>query len=271
MALEKTKKIDGFAAYAPEVARKNDGFECESFMALYEIEEGNFWFRARNKLILSLIQKYNLHGAAYLEIGCGTGYVLHAIEETFPGMKCFGSEIYTEGLKYTKKRIKRAELIQMDATRMPFQNKFNLVGAYDVIEHIENDGLVLNQVYNALVPGGNFLITVPQHRFLWSPADDYACHKRRYTKVELKKKLQAAGFDIRMTCSYTSLLFPLMLISRLRMKNKEYNMASEFEIPKWLNKLLEIILNIEIFLTLGGIHFPFGGSLVVVARKKEKP
>jgi ubiquinone/menaquinone biosynthesis C-methylase UbiE len=268
MASPTEQKIDGFVAYAPELAKKNDGFDLDGFKKLYEIESGNFWFKSRNKLILSLIHKYDIAGKNYLEIGCGTGFVLHAIEKAYPDMNCWGSEIYTEGLKYTKKRIKRAKLIQMDATRIPFQNQFNLTGAYDVIEHIQDDVRVLNEAYKALLPGGHIIITVPQHPFLWSSADEYACHKRRYTKRELKEKLQKAGFDILMMGSYTSLLFPLMLVSRMNMKNHKYNPDSEFQLPKWLNKLFEYILKIEINLTLLGIHFPFGGSLIAIAQKK---
>ena len=265
--MKKIVKIDGFPAYAPDLAKSNDGFDPESFNLLYQFEDKNYWFKARNLLIISLIKKYKIFGDTYLEIGCGTGYVLRAIENNFPHMVCWGSEIYTAGLKYTQERMQRSNLIQMDATCIPFQKKFNLVGAYDVIEHIDDDRRVLAGLYKALIPGGNLILTVPQHQFLWSAADEYACHKRRYSRSELKKKLTEVGFEVRMLGSYTSLLFPLMLISRIRMKNKKYNPDSEFKMPFWLNKLFELILVFEVKLTTFGVRFPFGGSLIAIARK----
>ena len=55
------------------------GFKHHYFKELAELEAGNFWFRARNKLILWALNKYSQELQSFLEIGCGTGFVISAV------------------------------------------------------------------------------------------------------------------------------------------------------------------------------------------------
>ena len=89
-----------------------------------------------------------------------------------------------------------------------------MVGAFDVIEHISEDEEALAQLRRAVRPGGGVLVTVPQHPRLWSPADDYGEHKRRYRRRELVEKVSAAGLEIERITSFVSLLLPAMIASR---------------------------------------------------------
>lgn len=171
--------IDGFKAYAPELAHENDGFSAESFQVLFEVEKDSFWFQSRNEVIKSLAQKYMRSSGSFLEIGCGTGFVLSGLQEIFPNIHFIGSEIHINGLHYAKARNPNAEFVQLDARAMPFEEELDGIGAFDVIEHITEDTLVLDNCYKALKPGGSLLISVPQYRFMWSYLDDIAMHKRR--------------------------------------------------------------------------------------------
>lgn len=92
----------------------------------------------------------------YAEIGCGTGYVLRAVEQAYPDAEIVGTELFVEGLKYASQRCKRAKLVQLDARRIPWRNQFNVVGVFDVLEHIEDDKGVLGQIYDSLVYGGGY-------------------------------------------------------------------------------------------------------------------
>ena len=140
---------------------------------------------------------------------------------------------------------------------------------FDVLEHIEEDTEVLTEIYRAPVKGGGIILTVPQHPWLWSQADDYAHHVRRYRAQELKIKIERAGFKITRITSFVSLLLPLMLVSRLSQKrpNQNYSIMSELKISGWLNTTLENFLNLERIMIKFGISFPAGGSLILVARK----
>lgn len=262
------KNIDGFLAFSPELATENEGFDANAFSQLFSLESKNFWFRARNKLVLYLIRRYFSSTTSYLEIGCGTGFVMQDVESTFPNFQCFASEIYTEGLKYANQRLHRTTLLQMDARKIPFVEEFDLIGAFDVLEHIEEDSLVLSEIYRALKHGGGAIITVPQHPWLWSQDDVYAKHKRRYTRKELLLKLKQVGFRVVRITSFVSLLLPLMVISRMGVKaSTNYDPGRELNVGGLLNFLLERILDVERLFIECGINFPMGGSLVVVARK----
>lgn len=77
----------------------------------------------------------------------------------------------------------RAACAQMDARAIPAEAVFDLIGAFDVIEHIEEDEAALAAIHRALAPGGVAIIAVPQHPWLWSEADDVAHHARRYSRA----------------------------------------------------------------------------------------
>jgi SAM-dependent methyltransferase len=160
----------------------------------------------------------------------------------------------------------------MDARRIPFEREFDVVGAFDVLEHIIEDENVLVQMFNAAQPGGGLLLTVPQHPFLWSASDRYAMHQRRYNCTELSRKVESAGFQIQRITSFNSLLLPLMIWSRLKRKrNHDFQPWSEFEIRPALNKTLENILNLERMVIRTGVSFPAGGSLLLIGRKPLSP
>jgi SAM-dependent methyltransferase len=267
--------IDDIKCYAPELARVNDYFPEEYLHHLYKIEDENFWYRSRNRVIKRLFKKYT--GAEgkkkIMEIGCGNGFILKGLME-FPNYQLSGADIHVQGLKYAKERLPSINFIQLDATYMPFQNEFDAIGAFDVLEHIDDDIAVIQQVHKALRPKGLFFVSVPQYQWMWSHMDDLDQHKRRYSRRELHTKLRENGFDIIFKSSFVFSLFPLMAASRLLKKNEKFKertfeeKLSELKLSKTTNTILESILRIDELLLKAGISLPFGGSLIAVAIKK---
>ena len=149
-----------------------------------------------------------------LEIGCGTGTLLRSLGGT-AGLELVGSEAYLRGLRSAIRNAVGVDFIQVDALRIPFLSEFDIVGAFDVIEHVDDDEAVLRGIFRALRPGGHLLLTVPQHRFLWSRLDELVHHKRRYGRRDLVDKTRSAGFEIGYVTSFVFALFPLLLASRL--------------------------------------------------------
>lgn len=113
------------------------------------------------------------------------------------------------------------------------------------------------------------MLTVPQHKWLYSEADQYAQHHRRYMYIEIKMKLAKAGFEIEYSTSFVTLLLPLMICRRLLGGRKPYKPDDELEISPLLKMLLYMIMLIEAFMLRIGFRFPAGGSLLVLARKKK--
>jgi SAM-dependent methyltransferase len=262
--------VEGHLSFAPQLATASEGFEASAFPVLAKLEAKNFWFRARNRLIIYFLKHYFPKAQSFLEIGCGTGFVLQRIEQSFPHLTCSGSEIFSRGLEFAHQRLARTNLFQMDARNIPFSEEFDIIGAFDVLEHIEQDREVLKQMYQAIQIGGGIMLSVPQHPWLWSQADTYAHHVRRYVKKDLVAKLEEAGFNVVKTTSFVSLLLPLMLISRLsdRSPSPNYDPINELKISGFLNYVLEKILDLERWFIALGFSFAVGGSLLVIAYKK---
>lgn len=213
-----------FPVYAPELACENSGFNPEHFSKLAELEAGNFWFRARNKLIIRAISQYIPNFKNFLEIGCGTGYVLSALSSHYQDREFSGGEIYTEGLSYAAARQRTSmKFLQLDARTIPFINEFDCIGAFDVLEHINEDTAVLEQTHQALKDEGLLILTVPQHQWLWTEVDRIACHVRRYNKKELHRKVEHAGYKIIYSTSFVTTLLPFMLVSRLLKRKHSSN------------------------------------------------
>lgn len=261
--------VDGFPAFAPELARENNGFREDVFNRLAELEARNFWFRSRNRLIAWALQQYFPTAKRVLEIGCGTGFVLRGLREANPTLDLSGSELFVQGLACARRRLPGINLVQMDARDIPYVDEFDVVGAFDVIEHIQEDELVLQQMLQSVKPGGGILITVPQHRFLWSVYDEYGCHKRRYERMELVDKVRRAGFSVLRVTSFVTSLLPLMMLSRLarRRRIEGYDPLSELRIGPLSNAVFEQCLGIERYLVKAGVSFPMGGSLLLAAQR----
>lgn len=262
--------LEGFPTYAPALAQEGGGFRAEYFSDLVEIEEGHFWFGARNRLIIWALGKHCPGLRSFLEIGCGTGFVLSGIATAFPDTQLHGSEIFSAGLNYAAARQPKIAFMQMDARNIPFVDEFDAIGAFDVLEHIKQDEQVLVQMRQALKPGGIILLTVPQHPWLWSSVDNYSLHVRRYAAKDLHAKVEHAGFDILRSTSFVSILLPAMLASRFMQKGSltDIDTAAELRISPWLNHIFERILAVEVRMIGLGVNFPLGGSRLIVARKK---
>jgi SAM-dependent methyltransferase len=240
----------------------------EVFARLAAAEATHWWFRSRNAILLWAFSKYVQNCSSFLEIGCGTGFVLEGLNRAFPGLTLSGSEFFEEGLAFAKKRVPSADFRKLDATKMDDLETYDCIGAFDVIEHIEDDSVVLQNMHRALRPGGYIMLTVPQHRWLWSIVDEHSHHWRRYTREELVSKVTRARFETVYVSSFVSLLTPLMWLNRKKARFKQdFDVLAEFDIPRWLNAALESVIRLEVLMIKAGIRFPIGGSLVVIARK----
>jgi SAM-dependent methyltransferase len=260
---------EGIPMFAPELADTVSGFDPVSFATLVEIEATHFWFVARNELIVGLANRYFPSANRYLEIGCGNGAVLSALANSRRWDRLVGSDLHPTGLKQTRARLPReVELVQMNACAIPAVNAFDLTGAFDIVEHVADDEAVLRGLRRATKMGGGTIIAVPQHPSLWSRADEIGHHQRRYRLGEMETKLRRNGFDILFSSSFTSVLLPLMALSRLtaRVASGDANAEREISVGPATNVVLKAILRAEVRLTLAGLRWPIGGSRVVVAR-----
>jgi len=139
-------------------------FPESAYSVLSAVEADHWWFSARNRIILWLLGSKAGPFSSFLEVGCGTGFVLHAIREAFPHAELHAQEFHDSGLAVARSRVGSAVFSQQDVTQMSEVDRYDAIGAFDVIEHIDDDNLALSRLYSALKPGGSLLITVPQHQ-----------------------------------------------------------------------------------------------------------
>jgi SAM-dependent methyltransferase len=253
------------------------GFDASLFDELARAEDQHFWFRARNVLIHELANKIASRlkpGYLVLEVGCGTGNVLKVLRKTCASGLVVGMERYFDGLPHAQKRSP-GPLVQADARNLPFGKKFDLIGMFDVLEHISEERETLLSLREMLAPGGRLILTVPAHQFLWSYFDEAAHHCRRYSATQIRKALVEAGFTIDFLSPFMACLFPLVWVFRkvggLRKPGSPEEAKKlalqEFRIVPGINGVLAALITLEARWLAHGHRLPFGTSLVVVARK----
>jgi SAM-dependent methyltransferase len=267
-------EIDGLRCYAPDVALECADYPSEGFDVTSEVEANSFWCRARNRILRRVVERFTDRSRrlAVLELGCGIGGVIAELRNV-SNLQLTASEIYVQGLRYARSRFPDVDFIQLDATRIPFRDQFDIVGAFDVLEHIANDEQVMHGVHQALRPGGVFIVTVPQYQWMWSALDEIVHHKRRYAKSALLEKLRANQFDVLFCSSFVTVLFPAMMVSRLLARRRATSQrtreafASEVTLAPVANRLCDWIMRLDELAIRLGLSLPFGGSLLVVARR----
>jgi SAM-dependent methyltransferase len=234
-------------------------------------EEGSFWARNRTRLIVWAVRNYFPDATSLLDVGCGTGAVLSALETASPQLELTGCEPYRPALEQARRRLPTIALHELDARQLSFDAGFDVVTALDVLEHIDDDTAALDAIHRAVRPGGGVVIAVPQHAWLWSAADDWSLHERRYDREDLHAKMSRAGLEIVRTTSFVSLLLPGMYLARaLGRRRRSYDPLAEFRLPRLLDSLLGLSLRLELSAIERGVSFPAGGSLLVVARRREQ-
>lgn len=263
--------LNGAIRFAPHIEGLTESYDPSWYKELAMLESRNFWFAGRNRLINWIVKRYLPVNGNYLEVGCGTGFVLQMLQKSLKEWRIYATEAQPEGISFAKNRVPEdVTFFQMDACQIPFRDEFDAIGAFDVIEHISDDTAAIAQIHAALKPGGHFLLSVPQHMFLWSKYDEVGCHFRRYSAAEIESKLKAAGFFVLESSSFNSLLLPLMMLSRALKKGdggRQVDVLQELRLSYVVNAGLSAILRIEFLLIRLGVRFPFGGSRIVVAQK----
>ena len=256
-------------------------YDSTCFRVLCASEDRHFWFRARNLIIATLVRQITtglVGDCRVLDGGCGTGNVLRVLEQTCPYGTVVGMDVLLEGLHYARRRSSCA-LVQGDIHMPPFGAKFDLIGLFDVLEHLPDDTQVLRDLNSILAPDGVLLLTVPAHASLWSYFDQECHHYRRYESNEVERKLVLSGYRVEYLTQLMASIFPIvwlrrrltMLIHRhlARNRGRIHELAGELNVPPVINELLAFLLFHEARLIARRRQLPIGTSLLAIARKKQ--
>ncbi len=241
-------------------------YDAAYFRQIAAVESHHFWFVSRNALIAWALRRYFPRAQSMVDVGCGTGQVTAALQAAAPALRLTACEAFLEGLQIAASRAPGAELVEADVRSLPFDEEFDVAGAFDVLEHISDDERVMREMVRAVRRGGGVIVTVPQHPFLWHRMDEHAGHQRRYTRRQLAALARRSGLEIERLTSFVSLLLPAMLVSRLG--GMRSGSAPEFHLQPAVNRAGSAIMTAERALIRAGLSLPFGGSLLLVARRR---
>jgi SAM-dependent methyltransferase len=238
--------------------------ERQVYDRMAELDQRHWWYRARRKVLASLIARVVRpeRGSRILEVGCGTGHNL-AMLDMFGSVEAI--EVDPAARSLAEQRLGRpvgsAPLPELAGVP---DGAFDLIGSFDVIEHIEDDRAALTGIARCLKPGGKFVMTVPAHQWMWSAHDVVNHHHRRYSKSSLSALFERSPLKLERIGYLNSLLFPVAVAARAAGKLRGKDDGDDTLPPAPLNAALEAVFAQEARL-IGRVPLPPGLSLWAVA------
>lgn len=243
------------------------------YLEMSAVEARHWWFVGRRRILQAEIGRHLAPapsgGRRVLEVGCGTGGNLDLL-------KGFGSVDAIEPNATARALAGRSSGVALHSGGLPdelpqFAAGFDLIAAFDVIEHVEQDRASIEALAARLHPGGVLAVTVPAFAALWSRHDERHHHKRRYSRRGLKEIFRDSGLEIARLTYFNSFLFPVAATVRLAERAGLIESSGADRLPpEGLNSLLGGIFGSEARF-LRWMSPPFGLSLLVIARRPVEP
>jgi SAM-dependent methyltransferase len=224
-------------------------------------------FRWRN--LRKLVRKHVV-GTRILDAGCGTGHTtLELLRESYDVTAIDNSE---DLIAFTKTIIEKrgfnANVLQLDLTESAVlgENRFDTILCLDVLEHINDDRMAMENLYKILNINGTIIISVPAIKYLYGIRDKKMGHFRRYDRGELIEKLKESGFDV-VDVRYWNFLGVLPFLFSEKVLHKELNEGVRYSNRSYLSKILTNILNTWFEIVENNVRFPVGLSIIVIGKK----
>lgn len=238
------------------------------YEVMASVEDRHFWFVGTRAIVRDAFMAARIDGEhRVLDIGCGTGGTMRALEGTagFVGM-----DLSPTAAGLAARRTGNPVAVG-SATAPPFADgTFHGVLALDVFEHIPEDGAAVAEVRRILKPGGVLIATVPCHPSLFSEHDEALHHVRRYTRRGFLGLMKDGGFTVERATWTNAFLFPaaasVRLLSRAMRRGQSPPRSNATMKLGPLNGLLTRIFMAERAL-ITRFDMPFGLGLMVVARR----
>jgi SAM-dependent methyltransferase len=241
-----------------------------TYPILFRVEQSHWWYIGRRKIIAGFVEeicrRVTDRRPRILDVGCGTGANLLMLSQYGDAE---GVDVSQDALAFCRERG-LAKVTLGAAEKLPYDDGiFDLVTAFDVVEHMDDDLAGLREMRRVLRPGGRVLLFVPTFMFLWGLQDEVSNHRRRYRLPELRRVLEQAGFEIERT-TYANITFflPILLVRKLmRLTGVKTDSENTINVPA-LNGILGRVFGAESWI-LKHTNIPFGVSGLCVARVKS--
>lgn len=244
----------------------------EEYEVMYQVEDHHWWYLGMEQITCRMLDRYlppNGSALKILDAGCGTGavmkYLCHYGQVT-------GFDFSAEALRFSRKRA-HTRLTQASVLEIPFASqRFDLIVSFDVIcETGVNDELALREFGRILKPGGLVMLRLPAYNWLHGKHDVATHVSHRYTRGDIKAKLERNGLTP-LRLSYANMfLFPIAVAKRLseRILSPQQTGSDLTLDPGSLNGVFRSILSAEAPL-VSGVGLPFGLTVVALAQKDAR-
>ncbi|HJZ67571.1 MAG TPA: class I SAM-dependent methyltransferase [Blastocatellia bacterium] len=243
----------------------------EEYRAMFELEERLWWYQGMRAITISLLGKsMSLNGAKrVLDVGCGTGYSLVWLRESFKLDEVHGVDFSPHAAEFWRARgLDTVALASAD--KLPFvENKFDLVTCFDVIYQLDEEraNAAVCEIHRVLDNRGVLFIREPAYQWMRGGHDVAVGTHRRFTLGGLRRLLRSHGLEPKRSTYANTLLFwaaaPHRLLSRLTGSTE----SDVKPVAEWLNKTLEAALRLESRM-IRRLSFPFGLSAIIIAEKR---
>ena len=182
-----------------------------------------WWYRARADLLHEVFGQYMGAPRRTLDVGSADAPSVGWMTGDHPRVNL---DLFPTGLV-------PGEGVCGSAMALPFADEaFDVVSAFDVVEHCEDDALAVSELARVLAPGGRMLLSVPAYQWAWSDHDVRSGHHRRYTRPALTRLVEEAGLSVARATYAFGAVFPLFLAERgARRLRRSRGAASESRLP----------------------------------------
>lgn len=232
------------------------------------LQATHWWFTARREILSAEIARLPLpRPARILEVGCGPGGNLELL-------KAFGDVRAIEPDAESRAYAAEQSGVPVDGGLLPdglpdLGGPFDMVAAFDVVEHVDDDAGAIAALGALLKPGGFLVTTVPAYPWMWSEHDAHHHHKRRYTMSAYRRLFDAAGLKVRRATHFNSVLFPPIAAVRLAKSAAGIKGGDDEALPPApLNGLLRRLFGAEKAI-LRATDIPFGVSILLIAERRD--
>jgi len=221
-----------------------------------------WWYRARADLLEAALQPYLGEPALTLDVGSADGPSVAWMQ----GGRRIALDVNPQGLT-------PGMSVCGSVLALPFADEsFDVVSAFDVVEHCEPEKQAMTELTRVLAPGGRLLLSTPAYQWAWTDHDVWAGHYRRYTRQRLVSAVEAAGLEVlRSTYSFAT-VFPFFLVERAmrRLRRREPDVRPRLTpTPPVVEKVLMAGARVDRRL-LRKHDLPFGSSIFVAAVKRDR-
>jgi ubiquinone/menaquinone biosynthesis C-methylase UbiE len=242
--------------------------QTDEYLKLAEVEDRMWYFRALHRHVRRELAAVAEPDAGVLDAGCGTGGLILRLREARPGWRYSGIDFMPLACELARERCgPEVDIRVASVTALPFEDgSFDALVSADVICQVDNPEVAAAEFFRVLRPGGVAVINVPAYMWMWSYHDDSCQTRHRYTRREIDRLLQAAGFAERRVTHWNALPFPAVWAKRKLFRTAR-DTSDVKEYPAPVDAVFNTLMALEhAWMGVGG-RWAWGTSVFATARK----